>query len=148
MRLWDAIRNWMDCHFRPVRLSLGARGELAAAKFLRRKGLRILGHSVSDRLGEIDLIAVEKRGARRLVFVEVKTRTASTDDHPTERVDLEKQRRLTRAALAYLKRHKLLEHPTRFDVVAVWWPEGGRSPSRIEHYENAFEPVGVRSLFT
>ena len=30
-------------------------------------------------------------------------------------------------------------HGIRFDLVAVVWPEGERKPSRITHYENAFQ---------
>ena len=129
-------------------LSLGRKGELAAAKYLQRQGLRILESGVADKLGEIDLVGMEKSGDRRLIFIEVKTRTDSTDDHPADRVDSDKQHRLTRAALAYLKKHKLLEHPCRFDVVAVWWSESKNQPSRIEHYENAFTSTGVRSFFS
>jgi len=48
---------------------------------------------------------------------------------------------LTNLALAYLKRHRLLEYPARFDIVAVTWPEDQRRP-RIEHFPNAFEAAG------
>ncbi len=144
---------WLTGSFDPA-LPLGLRGELAAARFLRRKGYTILEHSASDRLGEVDLVALaprergQSKRSRRLVFIEVKTRSDSTSDHPADRVDQQKQQRLTRSALRYLKEHRLLDHPARFDVIAVWWPAGGLRPSRIEHFENAFEPTGVSSFFS
>ncbi|MBI4601734.1 MAG: YraN family protein, partial [Planctomycetes bacterium] len=48
---------------------LGRRGERAAARHLRRQGLRILARNVREGRGEIDLVALD--GAT-LVFVEVK----------------------------------------------------------------------------
>jgi putative endonuclease len=53
---------------------------------------------------------------------------------------------LTRLALTFLKRHGLLESAARFDVVAVTWPQD-EGPPRIEHFPNAFEPVGRWQLF-
>ncbi|MBC8869937.1 MAG: YraN family protein [Planctomycetes bacterium] len=124
--------------------TLGQRGEATAAKYLKKKGFTIVARSDRGRLGEIDLVAVE---GRTVVFVEVKTRTSHDAGHPADAVDREKQRRLTRLALSYLKSHGLLEHAARFDVVAVTWPEGERKP-RIEHFQNAFEPVGEGQMFS
>jgi putative endonuclease len=123
--------------------SLGYRGERAAERFLRRQGYLILARGLRNRLGELDLIAVEKR---TVVFVEVKTRTTQDAGHPADAVDADKQQRMTRAALSYLKRHDLLEHSARFDVIAVTWPERG-GPPVIEHFKNAFDPVGAGQMF-
>ena len=124
--------------------TLGERGELAAARFLRRKGYRIVAHRDRDLLGELDLVAVD---GRAIVFVEVKTRQSHRWGHPREAVDDAKQRRITRAALAYLKRHHLLEQAARFDVIAVTWPPGAREPI-IEHYPHAFAPTGRWQFFS
>jgi putative endonuclease len=124
--------------------SLGRRGEDAAAKFLRKLGYVIVARGHRDRIGEVDLIAVD---GRTVVFVEVKTRTSQDAGHPAEAVDADKQRRLTRLALAYMKRHDLLECSARFDVVAITWP-AGKKPPKIEHFKNAFEPVGVKGMFS
>lgn len=126
---------------------LGKRGEQAAARLLRQKGLTILVEGEGDRWGEIDLIAVD-RHRRLIVFVEVKTLATSKPGHPAERVDGAKQDRITRAALRYLKRKKLLGIASRFDVVAVWWSTDRAEPVRIEHYEAAFEASGQYQLFT
>ena len=81
----------------------------------------VVGESEEDRLGEIDLIAIDRR-SNTIVFVEVKTLATTKPGHPAERVDEAKQARITRAAMRYLKRKQLLGIAARFDVVAVWWP--------------------------
>ena len=122
--------------------SLGRRGERAAERLLKRKGYLIVGRNVRNPFGELDLIAVDNR---TVVFVEVKSRRSDLEN-PAEAVTDEKQRRLTRASLAFLKRNHLLEHSARFDVVAVVWPKNHRRP-RLRHYVNAFEPVGTFQAF-
>ena len=121
-----------------LRRSLGARGERAAARLLRRRGYRIVarGFRLRDR-GEIDLVAVD---GRTVVFVEVKTRRGDARGRPAEAVDARKQRRLTRLATAFLRRHDLLGCSARFDVVAVTWPADRGRPA-IEHIPHAFEAV-------
>ncbi|AMV37488.1 YraN family protein [Planctomyces sp. SH-PL62] len=119
---------------------LGDRGERAAARRLKREGLRVLRRGYRTAHGEIDLVA---REGDVLVFVEVKARRRGV---PAEAVTLEKQRRLTLAALHFLKRYKLLEHRCRFDVVSVLWPDDDGEPI-IEHYRNAFEAVGRGQMF-
>jgi putative endonuclease len=143
MQLPASVTNFWRRLFPP--LSLGQRGERAAAKFLKRQGYHIVARGERPGLGrgELDLVAVD---GRTVVFVEVKTRVSSDAGHPADAVDLEKQRRITLWALAFLRRHGLLEHRARFDVVAVHWPAGQKRP-RIEHFSNAFEAVGVGQMF-
>jgi putative endonuclease len=119
---------------------LGSRGEQEAASYLRRQGLRILRRGYRTDQGEVDLVA---RDGDVTVFVEVKARRRGV---PAEAVTPEKQRRLTLAGLHFLKKHNLLDHPSRFDVVAIVWPEGGRRP-QIEHIRDAFEAVGRGQMF-
>lgn len=142
MRIWPQISRWLSRWRRPA--SLGQRGEAEAARFLKKKGYTIVARSDRQRLGEVDLIAVD---GQTVVFVEVKTRRSHDAGHPADAVDHDKQRRLTRLALAYLKQHGLLESPARFDVVAVTWPDDASPPS-IEHYPGAFEAVGRWQLFS
>ncbi len=118
----------------------GGEGEREAARYLRKQGLRILVRSYRTPLGEVDLIA---REGDTLVFIEVKTRRQG---QPAEAVTLEKQRRLTLAALRFLKEYKLLEQRCRFDVVAIVWPEGQRIPT-VEHIRHAFGAVGRGQMF-
>ena len=114
---------------------LGDRGERAAARHLRGRGMRVITRGYRTAGGEIDLIA---REGRTLVFVEVKTRRQG---NPAEAVTPDKQRRITLAALHFLRRHHLQDYPCRFDVVTVLWPDDGRPPT-ISHITNAFEPPG------
>jgi putative endonuclease len=119
---------------------LGDRGERAAARFLRRKGMRVIVRGHRTRFGEIDLIA---RDGDTLVFVEVKSRRQGV---PAEAVTSEKQRRITLAALQFLRKHGLLEISSRFDIVAIVWPDERGEPE-IEHIPNAFEAVGRGQMF-
>ncbi len=82
---------------------LGERGERAAARHLKRQGMRILLRRYQTEQGEIDLIA---RDGDILVFVEVKARRQGV---PVESVTLEKQRRLTNVAFQFLRKYNLLE---------------------------------------
>lgn len=122
----------------------GNQGERAAARFLRQKGYRIVSRQWLGRWGEFDLIALD---GPTIVFVEVKTRRNVALGHPAEAVGRDKQQRMTRQALAYLKRRRLLEHRARFDVVAIVWPDGVKHPE-IQHFVNAFEPTGEGQFFS
>ena len=54
-----------------------------------------------------------------LVFVEVRGRSSVERGHPEETVGWVKQRRIVRAAFAYLIRKRLGEPTCRFDVVGI-----------------------------
>jgi putative endonuclease len=118
----------------------GDRGERTAARFLRGRGLRVLLRGYRTSRGEIDLIA---REGDILIFVEVKARRHGM---PAEAVTLEKQRRITLAALHFQRKYNLLEQSSRFDIVAIVWPDD-RKPPQIEHIPNAFEAVGRGQMF-
>lgn len=137
-----SLRTWLAERFPPK--SLGQRGEDAAARHLKRLGYHILARHCRSRLGELDLVAAD---GRTVVFVEVKTRRSTDAGHPAEAIDERKERKLTRAALAYLKAQGLLNYAARFDVVAITWPDGARRPS-IEHFQNAFSPPGQGQFFS
>ena len=122
---------------------LGNRGEHAAEQYLQARGFRILKRGLRTRRGELDLVALD---GRQVVFVEVKTRLDHSAGHPVESVGLDKQRKLTELALAFLKKHGLLESSARFDIVAVTWPDDADQPT-IEHFRNAFEPPSRFQMF-
>lgn len=142
MNFWRKLTGWYK-RSRPPK-SLGRRGEDVAAKFLKRLGYKIVARFERNKLGELDIVAVD---GRTVIFVEVKTRATHEAGTPQEAVTLEKQKRITRAALGYLRRHGLLEYPARFDVIAVTWPDDQRRP-RIDHVQNAFEAVGEGQMFS
>jgi len=123
---------------------LGPLGEREAERFLLRQGMIILFRGYHDRVGEVDLIAVDQR---TVVFVEVKTRASNIAGEPEDAVDQVKQTKLTKTAIGFLKWHRLTECAARFDVVAVRWPDTADAP-QIKHYKNAFEPVGDFQFFS
>jgi putative endonuclease len=115
-----------------LRKLLGREGEDRAAKFLVKRGYRILERNYRTRSGEIDLIALDQ-GV--VVFVEVKTRTSDAFGAPELAVTPQKQQRMLKAALAYIKYKKLHQVPCRFDVVAI---SAAAGPG-LELIQNAFE---------
>ena len=123
---------------------LGDRGEQTAVTFLKKQGYRVLATQHRNTFGEIDIIALDGNVA---VFVEVKTRTSAEDGQPFEAVNRRKQEKLTRAALAWLKKNRRLEQPARFDIVSIVWPDGGGEPE-LQHFRNAFEATGRGQMFS
>jgi len=115
----------------------GDRAERAAAHYLKQLGYRILTRNFSCQLGELDLIALDRK---TIVFVEVRSTEDRALEFPVASVDETKQRRLTRLATYWLQKKRLLDHPARFDVLAVAWPSGAAEP-KIEHFRNAFEAL-------
>ena len=96
--------------------ALGARGEEAAERFLRRHGYEILERNWVCFAGEADIIAADDRA---LVFAEVKTRRGSNHGFPGEAVNQAKRERYERIALAYVQDHCVGEVTVRFDVISI-----------------------------
>lgn len=116
---------------------IGDAGERAAAEYLESIGYAILARNYCAyeggyRVGEIDVIASK---GETVVFAEVKTRKQGAMTAGVEAVDLRKQRKLIRAAYAWLAETGCKLQP-RFDVLEVTnMADGSR---RIEHIGNAF----------
>jgi len=105
------------------------RGERRAALHYRLRGYRILDRNARAGGNELDLVA--RRGGT-VVFCEVKEKRGRRYGAPEEMVGEEKQRRVRRAAEAWLAAHPELDAcDVRFDVVAV-------SPRRVERLADAF----------
>ena len=99
----------------------GEAAERRAAWHYRLRGYRIMGRNVRAGGNELDLVV---RRGRRLVFCEVKQKSGDGYGDPLEMVDAEKQRRLRRAASAWLARHPESGGlDVAFEVIAV---RGGR----------------------
>jgi putative endonuclease len=95
----------------------------------RLRGYRILDVNVWIGGNELDLVV---RRGRKLVFVEVKAKGGGRFGDPFEMVTEEKQRRLRRAAEAWLASHPdAAKLEARFDVVAF-------RGSRLECLRQAF----------
>ena len=95
---------------------MGQEWERVAEKKLKAAGYRVLERNYRTRLGELDFVA-EHKGV--LCFIEVKGRRTPAFGAPEEAVTREKQRRIFRAAQAYLQRRRNADVPCRFDVVAI-----------------------------
>lgn len=114
---------------------LGAFGEDAACRYLKRHGYRIEGRNYGCRFGEIDIIA---RRGRFVVFVEVKLRKNDRHGTAAEFVTPAKQRRIIAAAQFWLQQNPTDLQP-RFDVIEVYAPQGLETKRpEIDHMEDAF----------
>ena len=111
---------------------VGQEWEGLAAKHLEKAGYRILERNYRGKGGEIDIVAED--GAT-LCFVEVKGRRTPAFGTPTDAVTAEKQRRIFRAAEAYLQARRV-RPICRFDVVAV---DASRRPAAVSLLRGAFE---------
>ena len=125
---------WKKAKELPEHLITGEWGEEIAARFLKKKGFKILGRRVRLDRDELDIVA--QHGAV-LVFVEVKTRKNEEFGRAISSVNRGKRASLSRAAFHYLR--KLRQKPKffRFDVVEVIG-EKNRGDPEIRHIENAF----------
>jgi putative endonuclease len=117
------------------RLNIAKIGESLAVKHLKARGCEILAQNYRARRGEIDLIVQD---GEFTVFVEVKTRRSLRFGLPQAAVTRQKQRQISKVALAYLQAQNLLDAPCRFDVVAIHL-----SPQlellHLEQIESAFD---------
>ena len=125
---------------------IGKIGEKTAARYLKKKGFRILSKNKHLGKNELDLIAADKKN---ILFVEVKTRTYETAaavaaGRPADAVDLGKRQRTVKAAFDYLHEHPTDKAP-RLDVIEICLDRsGGMRPFSINHIENAFSVRGAK----
>jgi len=113
-------------------MKLGEKGEGLAIEFLRKQGYKIVRRNYRTKIGEIDIIAIDKD---TLVFIEVKARESMEYGHPFEAVNSNKRRKIANVAHLYLKKLKDVP-PCRFDVVSVYRVQGD---PQIELIKDAFE---------
>ncbi len=106
----------------------GAEGEARVAQALKAEGWSVLSRNWTGGGGELDIVA-ERNGSLR--FVEVKAR-AEGDPVGVEAVGLSKQRKLTRAAEAWMLEQEPDFDDVAFMVVLV-------EPDRMTWYDDAFD---------
>jgi putative endonuclease len=117
------------------RLNIAKIGESLAVAHLKARGCEILAQNYRAIRGEIDLIVQD---GQFIVFVEVKTRRSLKFGVPQAAVTKQKQRQISKIALAYLQAGDLWDAPCRFDVIGVHL--SSRSELlRLEHIESAFD---------
>lgn len=128
--------NWLARWFRreAPHLRAGRLGEGQAEHFLKKEGCRILARNVRVGRDELDLVVQQ---GPTLVFVEVKTRANERFGRPSAAVDRAKRRRISRAAVRFLKQQRLRPQFIRFDVVEVVG-----DPPEVRHLPNAFTLEG------
>lgn len=119
-----------------ARQRFGELGERIAARWLRRRGWRIVAHRFRNGRRDLDLVA--ELGAT-VAFVEVKARRGDDFGGPVEAVTWRKQRELIRSANVWIDRFGTPETAYRFDVIGVLMSGG---TVRVRHVENAF-PVTI-----
>lgn len=119
--------------------TLGKRGERAAAQYLSRHGLRIIGRNLETTAGEADLLC-EDRASGAMVLVEVKSRrredSARSRDEPERQITPAKRQRLLGIARALRRANAWQDRPMRIDVIAIDFCPGSRRPV-IRHHINA-----------
>ena len=93
---------------------LGIFYEWRAARYVKKRGYRILKKRYRAANGEIDLIC---RDGSTIVFLEVKARPSGRIGAGVSAVNADKRRRLRAAAAVYLRTHKLNSAPCRFDII-------------------------------
>ena len=111
----------------------GKDSESIAVRYLKKNGYKILAQNYRNKIGEIDIIAKDKK---TLVFVEVKAARTDSFGNPKWAVTPKKQRKISMVALYYLKATKQNKVKARFDVVAI---SSSQDNPRIELIKNAFE---------
>ena len=113
---------------------LGDLGEDLACGFLNSLGQRVLERNWRTGPLEVDIIAASADG---LHFVEVKSRTAPLSADPLSSVTLTKMKRMSAAALSYVRERRMPQTEMFFDLITVVF-NGGRA--EINHYPQAFLP--------
>ncbi len=114
--------------------TLGNRGEELASAFLIQKGYSIRHRNWHSGRTEIDIIAESNH---QIIFAEVKTRSSDFTVHPTEAVNVPKQRTIMYAASNYISTY-MIEKEARFDIITVIISD---ESYKINHIENAWYPT-------
>lgn len=107
--------------------------ERLAALYLEARGFVVEARNWRGANGEVDLVAWD---GEILCFVEVRARSRDDFGLPMETVDRKKQRKLIRAAMAYLTTFPPALTPmARFDVVSIL----DTDPPQVELIVDAFD---------
>jgi putative endonuclease len=111
----------------------GSKNESLAAEYLLNQGYAIIARNYRTPVGEIDIVADHKG---TVVFVEVKSRRTQRYGPAKYAVTRQKQQKLSKTALWYLKSTRQLHKKARFDVVAI---DNYPNATHIELIQNAFD---------
>ena len=95
----------------------GRAGEEYAARQLEARGIRIIGRNFRSKVGEIDLIGVEKE---TLVFFEVKCWSFYRIENLEQSLTKKKRQRIIETAKYFLQKHREYRSMAiRFDIIFI-----------------------------
>lgn len=127
----------------------GDYGESLACKYLKENGYKIIKRNYETKIGEVDIIALETKKARKLrkeeyktmsrkikrenvlVFIEVKSRSSLEYGNPSDAVDFSKQNKYLLMAATYIQGLRKSKQ-YRLDIIEVF------RDSTLNHIRNAF----------
>ncbi|MDD4027193.1 MAG: YraN family protein [Candidatus Shapirobacteria bacterium] len=115
----------------------GKGGEEMARDFLAKKGYQIVEMNYENKIGEIDLIIIDKDW---LVFVEVKLKVGDKFGNPEDMINKKKLSQIKRVAESYLVLEKKVAKKFkkyRIDAVCIMLNED-ETLERITHYDNIY----------
>ena len=108
--------------FTSAKQKIGENGEIVATKYLVNIGYNILERNYTERIGEIDIIAMKKN---TIYFIEVKSYSLSFVSHETneysasENLTYSKFRKIRRTALSYLSKRKVSCETFEFKIIVI-----------------------------
>ncbi len=100
----------------------GALAEALAREYLEASGYTFVEANFTRRIGEIDLVMLapeDRQLQRSVVFVEVRYRASNGFGGALASIDWRKQRKMVRAANAWLQKNADSTDPARIDVIAI-----------------------------
>lgn len=114
----------------------GDAGENAAVRWLVKIGYEILECNFSCRIGEIDIVALDREEGV-IAFAEVKTRSSISYGLPCQAVNSSKQRKILLSSQLWLKINSSYRvFQPRLDIIEVIRSEGS---FYVRHIKNAFQ---------
>lgn len=111
--------------------------EIASRAITRQFKMKIIERNFRSRIGEIDIIALDKN---TWVFIEVKTRAVLNAGFPEELVTEYKQDKIRKVALYYLMSQGYNPHHVnyRFDVMSITFTGDNYTHPSVKYFKNAF----------
>lgn len=115
---------------------IGNKAEKIAYTFLCKQGLKLITKNFLTKLGEIDIIMLDKK-QNIIVFVEVRYRANNNFGSAVDTVSANKQRKIINTAQLFLYQNKKYQDfICRFDVIGI---ESDLKYPTIDWIQDAFE---------
>jgi len=117
--------------------AIGSVTENIALQHLKENGLSLVTKNFNHKIGEIDLIMVDKDS---LVFIEVRYRKNTNYGLPEETVNYKKQTKIKKTAMIFMSQNGQYKNvQPRFDVVAMTPNKSGSGDNMLINWiQNAF----------